>query len=102
MSLGAYTAGTSRSSRARTGGRGVSVGVLPGTPPPPGYPNAWVDVAIRTHLPKRGAEGADVLSRNHINVLSADVVIALPGGPGTRTEVQLALRYGRPLIAFLG
>jgi hypothetical protein len=30
------------------------------------------------------------------------VVIALPGSAGTRTEVELALRYGRPLIAFLG
>ncbi len=90
------------------GRRGVSVGVLPGdpatpgTPPPPGYPNRWVDIAIRTHLPRRGAEGADTLSRNHINILSSDVIVALPGGPGTRTEVELALRYGQPLIAFLG
>src|SRR5690349_12237256 len=45
--------------------RGVSVGVLPAGPPP-GYPNPWVDVAIRTHLPRRGKEGTDVLSRNHI------------------------------------
>jgi uncharacterized protein (TIGR00725 family) len=90
------------------GRRGVSVGVLPGdpatpgTPPPPGYPNPWVDVVIRTHLPKRGEEGADVLSRNHINVLSSEVAVALPGGPGTRTEVELARRYGRPLVAYLG
>ena len=83
------------------GRRGVSVGVLPAGPPP-GYPNPWVDVVIRTHLPKRGEEGADVLSRNHINVLSSEVAVALPGGPGTRTEVELATRYGRPLIAFLG
>jgi uncharacterized protein (TIGR00725 family) len=83
------------------GRRGVSVGVLP-EGPPPGYPNPWVDVAIRTHLPKRGDEGADVLSRNHINILSSDVVVALPGGAGTRTEVELAMRYGRPLVAYLG
>ncbi len=81
--------------------RGVSVGVLPAGPPP-GYPNPWVDVVIRTHLPKRGDEGADVLSRNHINVLSAAVVVALPGRAGTRTEVALALHYRKPLIAYLG
>jgi uncharacterized protein (TIGR00725 family) len=80
---------------------GVSVGVLPAGPPP-GYPNPWVDVVIQTHLPDRGEAGASERSRNHINVLSAHVVIALPGGPGTRTEVELALRYGRPPLAYLG
>ena len=83
------------------GRRGVSVGVLPAGPPP-GYPNPWVDIVVRTHLPKRGEEGAEVLSRNHINVLSAAVVVALPGRAGTRTEVALALHYRKPLIAYLG
>jgi uncharacterized protein (TIGR00725 family) len=83
------------------GRRGVSVGVLPAGPPP-GYPNPWVDLVIQTHLPKRGTEGADVLSRNHVNVLSAAVVVALPGREGTGTEVALALHYRKPLIAFLG
>jgi uncharacterized protein (TIGR00725 family) len=81
--------------------RGVAVGILPAGPPA-GYPNPFVDVVIQTHLPKRGDEGADERSRNHINVLSADLLVALPGGPGTRTEVELAARYGRPLIAYLG
>jgi uncharacterized protein (TIGR00725 family) len=81
--------------------RGVSIGVLPAGPPA-GCPNPWVDLVIQTHLPKRGAEGADVLSRNHINVLSAAVVIALPGREGTRTEVALALHHRKPLIAYLG
>ncbi len=40
------------------------------------------------------------MSRNHINVLSSDVVIALPGGPGTAGEVQLALRYGRSIVVY--
>jgi predicted Rossmann-fold nucleotide-binding protein len=35
-------------------------------------------------------------------VLSSNVVIALPGGWGTASEVSLALRYGRPVIAYLG
>jgi len=81
--------------------RGVSVGVLPAGPPP-GYPNPSLDIIIQTHLPKRGGEGADVLSRNHINVLSAAAVVALPGREGTRTEVALALHYRRPFIAYLG
>jgi uncharacterized protein (TIGR00725 family) len=91
-------------SRAFTGvpnRRGLSIGVLPAGPPP-GYPNPFVEIVIQTHLPKRGEEGADVLSRNHINVLSASVVVALPGREGTRSEVALALHYRRPLIAFLG
>jgi uncharacterized protein (TIGR00725 family) len=83
------------------GRRGVTVGVLPAGPPP-GYPNPWVDVAIHTHLPARGAAGADERSRNHLNVLSAAVLVVLPGGPGTRTEVELARHYRRPFIAYLG
>jgi uncharacterized protein (TIGR00725 family) len=81
--------------------RGVSVGVLPAGPPT-GYPNPWLDVVIQTHLPKRGNEGADILSRNHITVLSAAVVIILPGRAGTRTELALALHHRKPVIAYLG
>jgi uncharacterized protein (TIGR00725 family) len=81
--------------------RGVTVGILPAGPPP-GYPNPYVHVAIHTHLPQRGAEGAGPQIRNHINVLSAHVLVCLPGGAGTRTEVELAGRYGRPVIAYLG
>ncbi len=93
---------------SRRNRRGVVVGVLPGrvdaggVRTPPGYPNRWIDIPICTHLPLSGDQGRDPLSRNHINVLSADVVIALPGGAGTRTEVELSLVYRRPLIVFLG
>ena len=41
------------------------------------------------------------MSRNHINVLSADAILALPGGSGTASEVELAVRYGKPVIAFV-
>ena len=86
---------------------GLTIGVLPTNAEssladaPPGYPNRWVELAIRTHLPRRGAHGRSPLSRNHINVLSADVLIALPGGSGTMSEIELAVRYGRPCVAFL-
>ena len=68
----------------------------PGTPP--GYPNPWVEVAVRTHLDARGDDGSGARSRNHVNILSADIVVALPGSSGTASEVELAIRYGRPLI----
>lgn len=84
---------------------GLSLGILPSRDlpevgePPDGYPNPWVELAIRTHLPCRGAAGAGEASRNHINVLTSDVVVALPGGEGTASEIELAQRYGRPVIA---
>lgn len=70
--------------------------------PRPGYPNPWVEVPIFTHLPDSGLDGTRPTSRNHINVLSSDAVIALPGGPGTRSEVVLALAYRKPVLAYLG
>lgn len=69
---------------------------------PTGYPNKFVDVAIRTHLPSAGGKGFAALSRNHITVLSSDVLVALPGGSGTATEVELALHYGIPVCLYLG
>lgn len=62
------------------------------------YPNAWVDIPIYTHLPLSGASGKDIASRNHIIILSADVIVAFPGDSGTRSEIQLALEYGKPLL----
>jgi uncharacterized protein (TIGR00725 family) len=38
-------------------------------------------------------------ARNCINVLSSDVVIACQGGGGTLSEVALALKNGKPVIA---
>ena len=63
-----------------------------------GYPNAWIDIPIYTHLPLSGASGKDTASRNHIIILSADMIVVFPGGPGTRSEIQLALEYGKPLL----
>jgi hypothetical protein len=48
-----------------------------------------LDVAIRTGMGD---------ARNVINVLSSDVVIALPGGVGTLSEVALALAAGKAVI----
>lgn len=86
---------------------GRAIGVLPADVlridgiPPAGYPNPWVEIAIRTHLDKLGPQGDDEASRNHLNVLSSDVIIILPGGAGTVSEARLAVHYGRPCIAHL-
>lgn len=87
--------------------RGLVIGVLPCQAddrfcrPKEGYPNPWVEIPIVTHLRLTGNQGSDVLSRNHINILSSDIVIVLPGGPGTLSEVELAKQYNRPLVAYL-
>jgi uncharacterized protein (TIGR00725 family) len=96
-------------SRAYTGyhgERGVCIGVLPCASEAdrrsakPGYPNEFVEIAIRTHLPFSGTRGVNDLSRNHINILSSDAIVALPGEAGTLSEIALALRYGRPIAGF--
>ena len=88
--------------------RGISIGIVPCVSlddrahARPGYPNPFVELAIRTHLPLSGAEGRSDLSRNHINVLTCAAIVALPGGAGTASEIALALDYGKPVIAFAG
>ncbi len=90
----------------KTEGRaGKTIGVLPANKerngPKTGYPNDWVEIPIVTHLPHSGKKGQHELSRNHINILSSDLIVALPGSSGTSSEVQLALKYGKPVIAFI-
>ena len=87
--------------------QGLVIAIIPGADsgtgyaPKAGYPNPWVELPIFTHLPLSGRQGIDPMSRNHINILSSDVLIALPGSAGTASEVALALHYGRPLVAYL-
>ncbi len=86
-------------------GRGICIGIIPCSEenrmiPKRGYPNEFVELPIYTHLPYSGDRGNEDLSRNHINVLSCEAIVALPGGPGTASEVSLALRYRKPIIVF--
>ena len=85
--------------------RGLVIGILPCDEslkkPPDGYPNQWVEIPVLTHLPSSGERGTEPMSRNHINILSSDVIVALPGDAGTASEVELAVKYERPLIAFV-
>ena len=104
---GGVMASVSRAFFETEGRGGRVIGILPCEPDDPlcraqaGYPNEWVEIPIATHLPLSGPRGTDPLSRNHINILSSDAVIALPGGPGTRSEVALAVKYRRPVVAYL-
>jgi uncharacterized protein (TIGR00725 family) len=66
---------------------GLVIGVLPGDSADGVAPG--VDVAILTGMGD---------ARNAINVLSSRVVIALPGGAGTASEIALALKCGRPVV----
>ena len=67
---------------------GLTIGVLPTAGPGGGYPNAWVRLPIYT-----GSGSA----RNAFNVLSAKLCIAIGGGPGTLSEIALAMKSGKPV-----
>ena len=65
----------------------LTIGVLPGAA---GGAGPDIDAAIFTGMGE---------ARNAINVLSSDVVIAAgTEGPGTVSEVALALKAGKPVI----
>ena len=91
---------------------GLSIGVIPSDEAAPddrgrciqakpGYPNDFIELPVYTHLPLSGSRGTDPMSRNHINVLSSDAIVALAGGEGTASEVRLALEYRKPIVAFV-
>ena len=75
-------------SRGAVEAGGLTLGILPTSGPGGGYPNAWVLLPIYT-----GSGSA----RNAFNVLSAGLCIAIGGGPGTLSEIALALKSGTPV-----
>ncbi|MEW5734370.1 MAG: TIGR00725 family protein [Thermodesulfobacteriota bacterium] len=66
---------------------GLVVGILPDQDT--GRMSEHVDVPILTGMGS---------TRNALNVLSSRVVVALPGGTGTLSEVALALTFHRPVV----
>ncbi|GMH44042.1 hypothetical protein BSKO_11976 [Bryopsis sp. KO-2023] len=87
--------------------KGLVIGVIPGKTlldgtvvNPSGYPNEWVELPIQTHL--SGMGDSEAMTRNHINILTSGVVVALPGGEGTAHEVRLARKYRKPVVAYMG
>jgi uncharacterized protein (TIGR00725 family) len=69
-------------------GGGTTIGILPSYNKKDANP--YVDIAIPTGLG---------LARNVLVVTSADVVVALPGGPGTLSEMAYCLQFGVPVIS---
>lgn len=74
-------------SRGASEAGGTVVGILPGESTAGAAPH--VDIAIPTGMGD---------ARNAINVLASRVVVALPGGAGTLSEIALALKSGRPVV----
>lgn len=67
---------------------GVTVGILPG--PDRTDANEFIDFPIATNMGQ---------ARNSIIVHTADVLIAIGGGFGTLSEIALALKIGKGVVA---
>lgn len=68
---------------------GLTVGILPDYRK--SSANAYIDIAIATGMGH---------ARNVIVVASGDLVVALPGSHGTRSEISIALKLGIPVVGF--
>lgn len=67
---------------------GLTVGILPSSRTSDANP--WVEVAIATGMGE---------ARNAIVVHSSEGLIAIAGGYGTLSEVAIALKVGKPVVA---
>ncbi len=67
---------------------GVTIGILPG--PKTSDANEFIDFPIATNMGQ---------ARNSIIVHTADVLIAIGGGYGTLSEIALALKIGKSVVA---
>ena len=66
---------------------GYTIGILPGSDKYDANPH--ITFPIPTGLG---------VARNVLIVKSADALVALPGGPGTLSEIALALNTGKPVV----
>ena len=82
--LGGVMEAASRGARSR---HGTTVGLLPGLDR--SAANGWVEVSIPTGLGEL---------RNGLVVRASDAVVAVGGGPGTLSEIALALKGGLVVI----
>ncbi len=83
--LGGVMAGACQGAREAGG---LAVAVVPG--PDPAAANPWAQVVVATGLGH---------ARNVLVVQSGDAVVALPGSWGTLSEIALARKCGRPVVA---
>lgn len=65
-----------------------------------GYPNPWVELCITSPLTNFKEKNPNQITRNYICILSSDVVVALPGDKGTKNEIDLAIRFNKPIILY--
>ncbi|HCR12084.1 MAG TPA: TIGR00725 family protein [Solidesulfovibrio sp.] len=68
---------------------GRTIGILPGNDREAANPH--VEVAIATGMG---------IARNVLVVVNGDAAVAVAGGAGTLSEIGLALKLGRPVVAF--
>ncbi len=66
---------------------GLTIGVLPGKEKKDA--NHFIDIALPTSMG---------YARNVIVACSANIIVALPGSHGTRSEICYGLVFGRPVI----
>ncbi len=64
------------------------------------YPNPYIEIPILTPLDMKAEKDINPYSRNHVNVMSSQAMIVLPGDHGTRNEFSLGLQYNKPMIMF--
>jgi uncharacterized protein (TIGR00725 family) len=67
---------------------GLTLGILPG--PDISSANAYIDIPIATNMGQ---------ARNAVIAQSAQALIAVAGGYGTLSEMALALKIGKPVVA---
>ena len=66
---------------------GLTVGILPGTNPDEANP--YIDIPLATGLGQ---------ARNAVLTRAGDAIIALPGGPGTLSEIGFGLKMNKRVI----
>jgi len=66
---------------------GRTIGILPGDDPT--QANPFVEVPVVTGLG---------IARNVLVVKNGEAVVAVSGGPGTLSEIGIALKIGRPVV----
>ncbi len=88
--------------------QGRTMGVIPTKPDGegryvssnPDYPNPFVEIPVYTPLGVYENYEGMPLSRNHVNVMTSEALVFLPGGVGTLNEYNLAVRFQKSLICF--
>jgi len=76
------------SARGAKENEGLTIGILPGNNP--AWASEYIDIPILTGIG---------FARNYINVLTSEVVVALPGRTGTISEIALALNIRKKVIS---